>query len=294
MTTLDILEDNTSIAYPDWKIGTTDTCADARQAERLVHAVAGEISGMAGLVAAAASVVNALANAGASRTREASLLPHMPPEPVLYPKIVERLALAELPPGVFDTIQRFYSRLRHVRGITLAFASCDADLVFKGGVHIEVLAGAWCGLCEDTIDVMELLGDTSKTCHAASPSVDVAGCGKKLARAASGGWPCVKPDGSIEVPGLAERRSQMRHPVSWPARMLLHGSMAAVRIENVSEGGFGMSCDTRPAVGEQIVVELMDRLLTGLITWSAGRRCGIKLTVPLPPGDAIISAARGR
>ena len=262
--------------------------------ERLLQAVASEIASLAGPIAAAASVVNALAGMEPSCIREDALPPNIPMEPVVYPAVLNRLARADLPPELFAEIQHFHVRLGHARKAALAYCAGKEAPPLKGGVHLDVLAAAWRDLSAAAIKLLDFLAPATA---APGPSPWAVGahprCQELLASAAGGGWPCVMSDGSVEMPGIAERRRHARYPVSWSAGMLRGGEMLAIRIEDVSVGGVGVSSSAPVAINEQVIVELMGRMLSGNVSWRAARRFGIKLAVPLRVDDPIVVSARG-
>jgi hypothetical protein len=258
-----------------------------------LHAIACEVAGLAGPISAATSVVNTMSALPPEFVRAETLIPSLPPEPIVYPALVERLAISDVPANLFDTIHHFYTRLGHAVRLARAFASHPADLPFRGGVHIEVLTGAWRDLAEHAIGLIEQLTETGlldgSQSHPRAGDADEA-----LARAADGGWPCVMEDGSVEVPGLSERRRHERYRVSWPARLRHDDVMLPVSIDDVSAGGFALSGPDQLALSVPVELELMGRMLTAHVAWSTGTRFGIRLAVPLRPGDPILQAAQGK
>ena len=272
---------------------TADPTADAH---RMLCAVASEIASLAGSIAAAASIVNTLP--GSTPTSMAALTTNLPPEAIVYRAVLPRLAAANLPVDVFAEIQHFHVRLDYARNAAIAYGNANADAgstVRGGAVHVDVLVSAWRDLCAASIALIELLarhcrqeGETRWTTGLLDRGKDM------LALAASGASPCVMSDGSVEVPGIAERRQHARYPVSWPAGMLAGGQMLPVRIDDVSLGGLGISGSTAAVtLGDNVIVELLGRLLSGRISWAVGRRFGVELAVPLKQNDSIIETARG-
>lgn len=262
--------------------------------ERLLQAVASEIASLAGPIAAAASVVNALAGMEPSCIREDALPPNIPTEPVVYHAVLNRLACADLPPALFAEIQHFHVRLGHAQKAALAYCAGTEAPPLKGGVHLDVLAAAWWDLSAAAVKLLDFLAPAAA---APGPSPWAVGayprCQELLASAAGGGWPRVMSDGSVEMPGIAERRRYVRYPVSWSAGMLRRGDMLAIRIEDVSIRGLGVSSGAAVAINEQVIVELMGQMLSGYVSWRAARRFGINLAVPLRDTDPIVVAARG-
>ncbi len=263
--------------------------------ERLLLAVASEIASMAGSIAASASVVNGLSSGRHPSVRQATLSPNLPMDAVVYQAVLPKLAVADLPPELFAQIQHFHVRLGHARKSALAFCEGSNEPPLKGGVHLDVLAAAWRDLSASTLEILALLARStplegpSRWAVAALPR-----CQEKLASAASGGWPCIMTDGSVEVPGIAERRQHVRYPVSWSAGMLRGGDMLTIRIEDVSLGGLGVSSRANVSIDEPVIIDLMGRMLSGHVSWSATHRFGVRLAVPLSEADPLFTAARDR
>jgi hypothetical protein len=267
--------------------------AEPPGANRLLRAIACEVAGLAGPISAATSVINAMSALPPEFVRAETLVPSLPAEPIVYPALVERLAISDIPADLFDTIHRFYTRLGHAVRLARAFASHPTSLPFRGGVHIEVLTGAWRDLAEHAITLTEQLAETGLL-DASQAHPRVGDADEALVRAADGGWPCVMEDGSVEVPGLSERRRHERYRVSWPARLRHDGAMLPVSVDDVSAGGFALSGPDQLALSAPVELELMGRMLTAHVAWSTGTRFGIRLAVPLRPGDPILLAAQGK
>ena len=68
--------------------------------------------------------------------------------------------------------------------------------------------------------------------------------------------------------------------------------MLAVRIDNVSVDGMAISSDVAVYMDERVIVQVMDRMMSGRVVWTAARRFGVLLAVPMSETDAIIAAAR--
>lgn len=289
----DLEPDDLSISFEPSNHLTTFSGVETTGTDRLLNAIACEIAGLAGLISAATSVVNTMSALPPEIARAETLVPTLPPEPIVFPALVERLAISDIPTDLFNAIHHFYTRLAHAVRLARAFASYPADLPFRGGVHIEVLTGAWRDLAENAIELIEQLTESGALNDPQSyPSA--IGVDAALARAADGGWPCVMEDGSVEVPGLSERRRHQRYPVSWPARLRHNGDIVTVIIDDVSAGGFAMSGPDSLALSAPVVLEFMGRMLSAHVAWSTGTRFGIRLALPLRPGDPILQAALGK
>ena len=263
-------------------------------AERLLLAVSSEIASMAGSIAASASVVNALASGRHPCVRQATLSPNLPMEPAVYQAVLPKLAVAELAPELFAEIQHFHVRLGYSRKSALAFCEGSNEPPMKGGVHLDVLAAAWRDLCASTLEILDLLARNTALDGLSGWAVAaLPRCQEMLASAARGGCPCIMTDGSVEVPGIAERRQHVRHLVSWSAGMLRGGDMLTSRIEDVSIGGLGVTSRAEVAIDEPVIIDLMGRMLSGHVSWTAPQRFGVRLAVPLSETDPLFAAARG-
>jgi hypothetical protein len=70
--------------------------------------------------------------------------------------------------------------------------------------------------------------------------------------------------------------------------------MVNVIIDDVSAGGFALSGPDSLPLSAPVVLELMGRMLTAHVAWSTGARFGLRLALPLRPGDPILLAAQGK
>ena len=265
----------------------------ALRERRLVTLLLSELQSLALPIGAATSVVNRLEE-NISGISQDALVAYLPPEPCTSTELAGSLVETNFDTHILSDLQDFHARLATARSMTLRFDKYPAELRHKGGVHIEVLAGIWRDLCEQMTELICALQSVTPN-DKSSHSLQRAGTLKLLSACANGGTPCVMSDGSIEVPGLAERRRQQRWMVDWPVTLALGTMDVEATIVNISLGGFCLRTSETLQCSEGICVELqVDRRLSGQVVWSKGQTYGIQLATPLTAEDPIIIAAQSR
>ena len=109
----------------------------------------------------------------------------------------------------------------------------------------------------------------------------------------NGGAPCLMNDGSVEVPGLAERRRETRWTVNWRAVLLLGPDESEAIVRDISRSGIGLKTGIALSRGESITFCLSStRVLRGAVMWVDRDLYGIRLNIPLEADDDIILAAQ--
>lgn len=265
---------------------------DAPNKDLLLLAVRNEIIGQAGLVAATTSILNALESDRTDIASEEALLVYLPADLSLVPVLMPRLVAANVPAGIICGVQDLVSRISHGRRAAKAYARCPAQLDFKGGVHIDVLTGTWRNTCRQTLMVLQTI---EKYCAAIDTltNLSVERIASLLKQAASGDSPCLKGDGSVDIPGLTERRSQRRYKVRWPAVARFNHVALDVDVTDISLGGIGMECDLVPSVGASGFVAFeCGKQVHGCVAWTNKARFGFRFDAALPSGDILIQLAR--
>lgn len=259
---------------------------------RLATLLLSELQSLALLLCAATSVVNRLEE-NISGVSQDALVAYLPPEPCTSIELAGRLVETNLDTHILSDLQEFHARLATARSMTLRFDKYPAELRHKGGVHIEALAGIWRDLCEQMTELMRALQSVTPNDQSSSYSLHWTRTLRLLSVCANGGSPCVMPDGSVEVPGLVERRRQKRWMVDWPVMLALGPMDVEATIVNISVGGFCLRTSETLRCSEWIYVELqVDRRLSGQVAWSKGQTYGIQFATPLAAEDPIIIAAQ--
>lgn len=95
--------------------------------------------------------------------------------------------------------------------------------------------------------------------------------------AGHGGWPCLRSDGTIEIPDWSERRRSVRLRVDLDCELLAGDGACKVRVGDVSSTGaalYGV-----PELAEKSEVKLMfsdGSLIDCQVVWQNESRCGVK------------------
>lgn len=258
------------------------------ECQRLVFLVRNELQSQGYLIAAVGSLANMLA--AGIEADAGVLLAYLPPEAHSTIALLDKLIGADLPPAVLGDLQEVVSRLESARTMTKAFCREHTTEAVRGGVHVDVLAGAWRDLGECAATLLGMLsGHTSGSAQTEHASRVIA----LLTEVANGHSPCVRPDGSVEIPGWAERRREQRWVVDWPVRVSAPGGFAPARILNLSRNGLCLSTEVLLRHLETVSIEASPgRRLPGQVMWSKGNRHGVRLFMSLAASDPLIVAAR--
>lgn len=261
------------------------------ESQRLLFLVRNELQSQAYLVSAVGSLVNRLA-AGTDKDAEI-LLAYLPPEAHSTIALLDKLIGSSLPAAVLGDLQEVVSRLESARTMTKAFCREHKHQTVRGGVHIEVLAGAWQDLAECAAALLRTLAGHASGGDGGTRSEQVSRVIAMLIEVANGRSPCVRADRSVEIPGWAERRREPRWVVDWPVRMTAPGGFAPARVLNVSQSGICLSTDVLLRHLETVSIEAgRGRRLPGQVMWSKGSQHGIRLFMSLAAADPLIVAAR--
>ena len=277
------------VASPAW---TGRAMQPAVDTARVLAIALAEIETLGRLIGATTSVVIAMESNDANPYRKA-LLAYLPPAPELTIGLAAKLVETTFDVAILECLNEFHSRLNLARSMTVSFCRSSGDRRQNGGIHIEVLSGAWRELSAKTAWLIEVLrcsdamGVSLTSRRKGSDVLSI------LAACANGQSPCVMKDGSIEVPGLAERRQEIRWTVDWSAKILLGPSEAEACIRDISCGGACLRTSELLRVGEGICIQAsFGRILAGVIVWKSGDDYGIRFVVRLAADDLIVLAAK--
>ena len=275
--------------HPSW-----DAVSAIRSEVRILKLLLAEVTILGRHISSVTSIVNAMEADGATRHLHDALLTYRPADPIVSTALAAKLLDTNVAIDVLEQLQEFHARLTLTLTMTVAFCRNPRDMRHKGGVHIEVLAGAWRDLSRHAASLLEALrvaAGEGETPDALRDRSDIAII---LSTCANGGSPCVKLDGSIEVPGMAERRKETRWPVDWGATVLLGPSDVEATVLNISHSGICLRLDEgEVTIGQTICMALAGgRRLVGTVVWCRRELYGFRLSVPLLDGDPIVLAAQ--
>lgn len=286
----DRLTSDDAIDYSHFEPGAEQ--AEAVVAERLLGLVAEEVASLAGPLAAVASLMNALATPEHGSCELGALQTLMPPEPMVYRAVLERLAAADGDVQTLSIIQHFHHRLTVVKRATRPHLFCNtAEL--GGSIDVRALAEAWrelivCALA--IFDRVAALNGLTPACLSRTRRMRAT-----LEAAASGGTPCIQDDGCIEIPGIIERRRDERIGVRWLGWLRTSAALLPVTVTDISLGGAGLSCEADLQIGEDgepVLLLVKGLQAPGRIVWTAEARAGFEFDDTPAAAEALLEIAR--
>ena len=285
----DLMSFSAAPLHPGW-----DAVSAIRSEVRIVKLLLAEVTVLGRHISAVTSIVNAMEADGATRHLHDALLTYRPADPIVSTALAAKLLDTNVAINVLERLQEFHARLTLALGMTVAFCRNPSNIRHNGGVHLEVLAGVWRDLSSHTSCLLASLRVAAGQCETPDASQDCSDIAVILSTCANGRSPCLTRDGSVEVPGMAERRKEARWSVAWCITVLLGPSDAEATVLNISRSGISLRMDEATAViGETICTKLPGgRRLVGTVAWCSGALYGFRLSVPLLDGDPIILAAQ--
>lgn len=284
---LGLLDDGESLDFSHLDPATK--FADPDRASPALHGIASEVATLAGSIATVASLFNAAEIAPSADHHH--VLAIMPSEPVVYPAVVPELA--SLQPELIGQIQHFHVRLAFARKATAANLQAHPGTTGAGyGIPTEVLADIWRELCQAAIDILDKA--VARGVDLDQQSIRLPRLRTILARAAAGETPCIMADGTLEIPGIAERRQQPRYAVSWQAWLQADGDWQAITLFDISRGGIGAEGYIGLTVGQRVSLVVGDHTLQGQIAWASANRFAVRFNAPLAHDDKLLAAARSQ
>ncbi len=263
--------------------------AEPGHAFTVLQGVASEMATLAGSIATVASLFNAAEiSPAADRPHVLAILP---PEPLVYPAVIP--ALAGLHPDLIGQIQHFHVRLAFARKATTAsLQRSSSDAATDFGIPNDVLADIWRELCQAAADILDKARISGVAFDPQSTRLprllDI------LARATAGETPCIMTDGSLEIPGIAERRLQPRYAVAWQAWLQADGDWQPITLFDISRGGVGAEGAIKADSGQRVSLVIGEHNLQGHIAWASAQRFAVQLDAPLAHDDKLLVAARSQ
>ncbi|CAN0305410.1 unnamed protein product, partial [Phaeothamnion confervicola] len=250
-------------------------------------AVFAEFLNSALLAATTCSIVNAIANDLPSSSRR-NLSAYLPPVPTVFRLSHMRLCLDRRTHGFASSLAGYYDRLHVLKCLAVNVANRagwdrEADLI-----EIADMAHPWRKLATEALATIEEFNGEQ--------GVRAADCGERsdivanlLARAGSGGSPCVDAFGKVRLPAWAERRGQNRSVRSLHAIFLTGEGFQGAAVMNVSEKGLGVLGLRDVSVGSQVSLLIKPgSSISGRIVWVNGARAGIELDETLPEDSPLL------
>ena len=263
------------------------------QEQRIVTLLAHDTLSIGLRIAAVTSVINRLERDPADFSWQDILVAHLPISTSGSVALAGQLVCSDVNTDILVELQDVQSRLHTANALTLSFCRFPAEQRYKGGVHIEVLVGTWRDLCEATVAVISGLQSSPSFDRQSFSSKHATTARDLLSSCANGGSPCVMEDGSLEIPGIAERRRHQRWLVEWPISILLGPTTEEALLVNISAGGFCIITTEPLRIGEVLrFLTHSGRELGGQVAWSKARYHGIKFSQPLDSADPLLRLAK--
>lgn len=278
-----------SLPVPPARANTARAEADSSQREKLLSALLGEVEAVAVLVMASASLANALSAPIGQRIPRSAFVTYLPTELVLYTTAAGDLIRAGISPDVLATQQMLNARLTLAKRLSTAFAGEVEGQ--PAVVQPEALADAWQRACGAAFAAVQALRQALIETTGGRIQPRIGRTAENLKAAQRGEFPCVLGDGSIVVPGWAERpRPRVRRqPLDIACVIQAESRTVMGQIYDLSTGGLGFTGAGELKRGSPITVELPNgRWLTGKVSWCSGDRAGMKFDSPLAYDDPLL------
>ena len=247
-----------------------------------------DLQHLAVLVCVMASAANALEKQSENHALIAMIIDFCPKQPFDAASKVESIADLETADQIIEALQDFQARLTFAQMLTKHLdGQFRAAATGKQG-NLEILADAWRRTSTNLLAVLSSLKEAGRTnAEDADNSTLVLGF---LKNCIAGGTPCLTPEGQLEIPGWAERRSAARITVQKHAQASTGGDYFDVAVLNASTIGLGLTGDV--ASGQHTTVVFDDgRKVSGTVKWSEEGRFGLQLDQPLSKTDRLLAVA---
>lgn len=261
---------------------------------RLAVMLRGELANASALIAAAASLMNAIERGSTGSAAARALSVFVPPPSASVRKGIDALFTENVDLDVHECLLTYGARLTLAQRLSATFAAAAHDPTANPHIDAEILGDAWrrtCAAAADAIDALtRLIGDG--TAPAGSNRTHVI---LLLRQAQDGGMPCIEADGRVTVPGWAERRREERRGLMLDATATIGDATLPIIIRDASESGLGIELDHDALPGDRVVIQLNGgRTLVGDIVWCDGLRAGVRLDRRLSPRDPVLARATSR
>jgi hypothetical protein len=281
-------------AFERFRLTRPDLPQPERQQVRLARLLKVELLNAAVLIAAAASLANAI-DAGGDRAPSAhALAVYVPAPSAAFQASLDRLVGEEVDAELCFHLQGYAARLSLAQRMSTAFADDPARRASVQPVDPEILADAWrraCAAARAAIEALAALeaGPAHPTALEQLRTIEL------LRLAEAGDWPCLDPDGRITIPGWAERRREKRHELRQDATARFGTTIVPVLIRDASRSGLGLEMRREARPGERLVVTLPGGPeFAGEVAWWDKGRAGIKLDRWLSAEDPLIARSASR
>lgn len=281
----------------DYKLDYSETISEPQRVEtrrqnKLALAALQEVRTTSLLICAITSIVNKLSRVGEQSITHDALLAHLPEPPTYMNEIADQMLDADFNSELYAAFREFRLRLEIARTLSLQFCRYPAEVCMKGGVHIDVLSGTWCLLCKAGAALLRRVHAGYQLDLGPEGSMHFFRTIDLLRSCANGHSPCVKSDGSVEVPGFIERRKEERLMVDWSAIAIVAKTAMPAQIVDLSAGGAKFVSLVVLQPSQRTSLRLPSgRTLDGVIAWTNASVNGMRFDRPLASDDPLLSEA---
>ena len=261
--------------------------------QQLLLALLSEIEVTSVFVAVSASLANAQSDDGlAEKLSRESLISYLPPESAVFAASALDVMRLDADASILMTMQMFHARLALAKRMSLAFAAeCVPAGVSRIGAK-DTLADAWQRTCSAAFTAAQAIRQALSEVGDGSIRPRTMRVGDLLRAAQRGECPCVESDGSVVIPGWAERRRSRRQRIEIECMVVHEDTASPARLHDLSCGGLGLTGPLVAPRGSPVTVELScGRKLPGVVAWTSGDRWGVRLDAPLSPDDPLLRTA---
>ena len=259
-------------------------------APQVLTALLIEILNIGVLIGVTGSITNAMTIGVVPSNNRRALLTYLPSEPIVYSGVVSQLSVVSIEFEHLSGLQTLYSQLKAVKTLTEVWVQAQAVEAVSAAVDFETVADGWQRLAGAAHVLILLFRVSLHEMDVSLPSSRISEILSALRAVWAGEHPCVARNGSISIPGWAERRGHQRRFRHLPVEVTsARGSVPAV-MHDISATGLGLSELNGIAKGERLSVRLENgRRLVGTVVWSLENRLGLQLGDPLSWDDPLLS-----
>jgi hypothetical protein len=246
-----------------------------------------EVVHAAMMSALVSSIANSAENGDRSRTLPLSAF--IPPEPRVFPMVLQRLTPLILGEESIATLHIFFSSLAFARNIATLIDIRHHDV--KHDPHkLAMLAASWRRVCHHgmlAIHEMEtLLANIGESGDVMAWRAQLL----TLEQASNGDSPCIDSDGRIAMAYFPDNRRFPRFSVRKLGTISVRDTCMPVLIRDISQSGCGFDVQTALAKGSRMEIRLCGaRTLSGRIAWSHATGAGLEFDHQLGPLDELIA-----
>jgi hypothetical protein len=273
------------------RVKAEEAAVAAATERRIVTAVLSEIEAISIFVSVSSSIANAAQQPMGVTVHREALISYLPPDSALATNAVPSLLGCTTDGEAIAMLQIFQMRLALAKRMSVAFVAESSAANGARTVLADTLADAWQRTCSSALNAINAL---RRMLPEGPRDRALAGVGRVtdlLKAAQRGEHPCVEVDGTVVVPGWAERRRAKRARMALSCAVRVGDRILSASIHDISMGGMGLTGITDVERGSIMDVELPSgRRLSGTVAWTSlgEAKVGVKFASPLSSDDPIL------